>query len=88
MIDMNWTDLANDWNSNLKALIKRFPYAQENDLTSHKDAPGELTEYLAQSHHLTHREAREEMETWLFVQGLAREAADLRSHDAHLVAAE
>lgn len=85
---MNWTDLATDWTTNLQALIKRFPYAQEHDLTAHKDAPNALTDYLAQSHHLTPLEAREELETWMFLQGLAREASDLRSHDSHLVAAE
>lgn len=70
-----WTQITANWQTSLKALMARFPYADEGQLTLHKDKPDALMRHLAQSHHLTEAEAREEMADWAFVQALARDAS-------------
>lgn len=85
---MTWSELAKNWNSNMRALMRRFPHADASALSRAKDAPVEMSRVVAQSHDLTEFEAREEMENWLFVQGLARDTADVRRLDAKGIAAE
>ena len=85
---MTWNDLASNWNAHMRALIQRFPDADADALTMAKHEPVEMTRVLARSHDLTEREAREEIEDWMHVQGLARDTADLRAHDAAFLAAE
>ena len=79
---MTWTDLAANWNSHLRALAQRFPYADLATLSAIKDEPLEMSRALAKSHDLTLNEAHEELEHYLLVQQLAREASDFRTHDA------
>lgn len=85
---MGLLNLASNWNFNLQALAKRFPYASAEDLTLIKDEPVAMTRVLARSHDLTEPEAREELENFLDLEALARAASDIRSHDAALVSAE
>lgn len=85
---MTWNELAANWGSNIRALMGRFPHADEGALTVVKDKPADLARALADAHDLTELEAREEIEDWMFLQSLARDAADIRTHDAALIAAE
>ncbi len=79
---MTWTDLANNWNTHLRALLERFPYADRGALGAAMGEPDSTARVLAQSHDLTLHEAREVLDDFLFVQGLARDTADIRRHDA------
>lgn len=79
---MNWTDLAANWNTHLRALAQRFPYADKGALNASKGKQSTVLRVLAQSHDLTIGEAHEELEDFMFLQSLARDTADIRTHDA------
>ena len=79
---MTWADLTRNWSTHMRALMQRFPHAEAGAWQMAQHEPAEMTRVLAQSHDLTENEAREEMENWMFVQSLARDTTDVRSHDA------
>lgn len=85
---MAWNNLTANWSVNLQALARRFPYANARDLDLVKEEPMAMTRVIARSHDLTEPEAREELEQFLELQNLARDAADFRSHDAAMFARE
>lgn len=85
---MSWNAFAGNWNDTLRTLLRRFPHADQGQLTQSKAEPDAVARHVAQTHDLTEFEAREELQDWMFVQGLAREAADLRSHDADFISAD
>ncbi|MGB7318166.1 MAG: hypothetical protein WBC85_09395 [Planktotalea sp.] len=78
---MTWTELISNWNKHLRALARRFPHADAGALGASKDGPSAMSRVLAKSHDLTVGEAREALDDFLFVQGLARDTADIRRHD-------
>lgn len=79
---MAWNNLTANWGINLHALARWFPYASKENLAVFKEEPIAMTRVIAKTHDLTEPEAREELENFLVLQNLAREAADFRSHDA------
>lgn len=77
---MGWNELAGNWSAYLRALARRFPHVDPRALSAVKDQPCEVGRILASSHDLTLNEAREVLDDFLFVQRLARDTADIRSH--------
>ncbi|QFT73057.1 hypothetical protein FIU92_08480 [Ruegeria sp. THAF33] len=70
---MNWTDLTNDWNAACERAKRRFPNLRDKDMMRVlKDRKG-FEAYLAERHQLTINEAHEEVEDFLFTEGLNRE---------------
>lgn len=85
---MAWSKVTSHWNFNLQALARRFPYAASSDLKAANEEPIAISRVIAKTHDLTEPEAREELENFLDLQSLARDAADLRSRDAAMIAAD
>ncbi|MCX8953713.1 MULTISPECIES: hypothetical protein [unclassified Ruegeria] len=70
---MNWTDLTQDWNAAYARAKRRFPNLRDQDMMRvSKDRKG-FEAYLAERHQLTMNEAHEEVEDFLFTEGLNRE---------------
>lgn len=62
-----------DWTACLPRIQDRFPYLRPNiapSLLRDRDA---FVAHLAQTHHLTLTEAKEEVEDFLYIEGLLRE---------------
>lgn len=85
---MTWKDFSANFASNLMNLTRRFPNADKQVVSERMSNRAMLTSYLAESSQLTPFEVQEELDDWLFVQGLARDAADLRSHDQDILQTE
>ena len=79
---MTWMDVTRNWNTYLRALAQWFPHVDTAALGAIKGETGKRDHMLAKSHDLTIDEAREALDDFLFVQGLARDTADIRRHDA------
>lgn len=75
---MTWTDLTTNVSSYIERLKTRFPHIDEATLEQARD-PGDLISHVAKRHDLTPFEAHQEIEDWLFVEALARQAADFRA---------
>ena len=84
---MTWTDLTKNWPLTRERLLRRFPMADETQLTQAKDAPDAVVRHLAEAHHLTEFEAREELTDWIMIQSLARDAMAAGLDEADLVPA-
>ncbi|NOD63178.1 MULTISPECIES: hypothetical protein [unclassified Ruegeria] len=70
---MNWTDLKQDWSAAYARAKRRFPNLRDQDMMRvSKDRKG-FEAYLAERHQLTMNEAHEEVEDFLFTEGLNRE---------------
>lgn len=85
---LKWSDIVANWSDHLAGLTARFPRAKPDYLSLHKERIEDVASYLADAHELTLMEAHEEIEHYVLVQTLAREAPDIRAHDAALFAAE
>lgn len=70
---MNWTDLTQDWTSCYARAKRRFPNLREQDMARVSRDRKQFEAYLAERHHLTITEAHEEVEDFLFTEGLNRE---------------
>lgn len=70
---LSWTDLTQDWDAMYSRAKRRFPNLRDQDKSQLcKDRKG-FEAYLAERHHLTVNEAHEELEDFLFTEGLNRE---------------
>lgn len=70
---LNWTDLTQDWDAMYARAKRRFPNLRDQDKPRlSKDRKG-FEAYLAERHQLTVNEAHEELEDFLFTEGLNRE---------------
>lgn len=70
---MNWSDIQSNWAVCASRLESRFPKLDRHELWKLRRSRSSFEAYLAQSHDLTLGEAREEVEDFLFIEGLARE---------------
>ena len=70
---LNWTDLTKDWDASYARAKRRFPNLLDKDMASVRNDRKRFEAYLAERHHLTVNEAREEVEDFLFTEGLNRE---------------
>ncbi|TMV08628.1 hypothetical protein FGK63_05770 [Ruegeria sediminis] len=70
---LNWSDLTQDWASSYARAKTRFPNLRDRDMAYVKQDRKRFEAYLAERHHLTVNEAREEVEDFLFTESLNRE---------------
>ncbi len=77
---LNWTDLTQDLGATYARAKRRFPNLRDQDMDRVWNNREQFEAYLAERHHLTVNEAREEVEDFLFTERLNHEL----SH-AHLV---
>lgn len=75
---MNWTDLTSNIAKHLNRLKARFPNIDETEMYEFTDKTL-IVDHVAARHDLTPVEAREEIDDWLFVESLARQASELRA---------
>ncbi|WP_227362656.1 hypothetical protein [Sedimentitalea arenosa] len=73
---MIWTDLTQDWAYWYRALQERFPNLEESAMPFAKIDRSRFEAYLAQRHNLSLTEAHEEVEDFLYVQGLMRDSEE------------
>ncbi len=72
---LNWADLTQDWDASYARAKRRFPNLRDRDMARVGEDRKQFEAYLAERHHLTVNEAREELEDFLFTEALNREAA-------------
>lgn len=72
---MNWADITQDWGATYARAKRRFPNLRDQDMTRVSKDRKRFEAYLAERHHLTVNEAHEEVEDFLFTEGLNRELA-------------
>ncbi|WP_083445161.1 hypothetical protein [Ruegeria sp. 6PALISEP08] len=70
---MNWTDLTQDWSAAYARAKRRFPNLRDQDMMRVAKDRKRFEAYLAERHQLTINEAHEEVEDFLFTEGLNRE---------------
>lgn len=75
---MTWSDLTKDWAVWFKRIQTRFPHLDDSAMPFLKLDRDRFEAYLADTHNLTLREAREELEDFLYIESLAQEMADQR----------
>ncbi len=73
---MDWLEFTQDWASSYSRAKQRFPNLRDADMSYLKRDRGRFEAYLADRHHLTMSEAREELEDFLYVETLLRESRD------------
>ncbi|WP_425038777.1 hypothetical protein [Primorskyibacter sp. S187A] len=73
---MNWSDLTNNLTDYLGRLKSRFPNVDE-DVLPDMDERSRLVEHIAARHDLTAFEASQEIDDWLFIESLARQASEM-----------
>ena len=76
---MPWHHLSANWAALSGRLLQRFPHIDQARLSEAPRDSSALTRHLAESHDLTLGEAREELEHFLSIADLARQAPDLRA---------
>ncbi|MEO1733947.1 MAG: hypothetical protein AAFR45_10025 [Pseudomonadota bacterium] len=76
---MTWSDLIQDWGYWYRKLKTRFPNLDDGSMPFLKQDRGRFEAYVAETHNLTLEEARQELEDFLFVEALAREAVAARA---------
>ncbi|KIC44514.1 hypothetical protein RA28_16575 [Ruegeria sp. ANG-S4] len=72
---LNWADLTQDWSASYARAKRRFPNLRDKDMARMRADRKQFEAYLAERHHLTVNEAREELEDFLFTEGLNREVS-------------
>lgn len=77
---MTWSDLTTNWAEWTQRIKQRFPNLDDGAMPFAKTNRERFEAYLADTHDLTLSEAREELDDFLFVEQLAREAFDFRAH--------
>ncbi|WP_298847942.1 hypothetical protein [uncultured Ruegeria sp.] len=70
---MNWTDLTRDWSVAYERAKRRFPNLRDQDMMRVLKDRKRFEAYLAERHQLTINEAHEEVEDFLYTEGLNRE---------------
>ncbi|WP_051927629.1 hypothetical protein [Ruegeria halocynthiae] len=70
---LKWTDLTQDWDAMYARAKRRFPNLRNRDMGQLSKDRKRFEAYLAERHHLTVNEAHEELEDFLFTEGLNRE---------------
>lgn len=70
---LNWADLTQDWDASYARAKRRFPNLRDRDMAHVPQDRRQFEAYLAERHHLTVNEAREELEDFLFTEALNRE---------------
>ncbi len=73
---MTWTNATDDWAAWFGRLKSRFPYLDDCAVPFAKRDRARFEAYLAETHNLTLTEAREEIDDFLFIESLIREAGD------------
>ncbi len=77
---MTWGEIISDWSRAIASLGQRFPQLDHGTVPVAPESSDDFAEFLAHTHDLTPLEAREELQDWMTIQGLARDAgADLRA---------
>ena len=76
---MTWAEITENWGNTLHRLQQRFPHIDRSALNAPPPDTSHLARHLAESHDLTVLEAAEELRDWMFVEGLARQAFDIRA---------
>lgn len=76
---MTWSDLTENWGLWFARMKRRFPNLDDSAMPFLKADRQRFESYLADRHDLTMVEAREELDDFLMVENLAREAFDYRS---------
>ena len=72
---MTWTELTLDWTVLIERMKCRFPRIDDSAMSlCHQDRT-RFELYLARLHNITQTEVREEIEDFLYVETLAREAS-------------
>ena len=77
---MTWSDLTTNWSDLRARIMNRFPNLDDGAIPFAKTNRERFEAYIADTHDLTLSEAREELNDFLFVEQLAREAFDYRAH--------
>lgn len=72
---LKWNDLTQDWQSMYLRAKRRFPNLRDQDMDRLARDRTQFEAYLAERHHLTVNEAHEELEDFLFTEGLNREVS-------------
>lgn len=67
---------AETWRDCLPRVQTRFPYVRASRAPSLLDDREAFVKYLARTHHLTLNEAKEEVDDFLYIEGLRRELND------------
>ncbi|CUH41703.1 MULTISPECIES: hypothetical protein [Ruegeria] len=70
---LKWTDLTQDWSAMYTRAKRRFPNLRDQDMVRLSQDRKCFEAYLAERHQLTMNEAHEELEDFLFTEGLNRE---------------
>ena len=76
---MTWSDLTQNWALWFERLKARFPYLEDSAMPFLKQDHGRFVAYIAERHHLTMDEAREEFADFLYISTLERELTELRA---------
>ncbi len=72
---LNWADLTQDWSASYARAKRRFPNLRDKDMARLGRDRKQFEAYLAERHHLTVNEAREELEDFLYTEALNREVS-------------
>lgn len=72
-----WTEFASNWASAMSRLQTRFPNLGSETKLDTFAVPADLADHIAHNHDLTQFEAAEELNDWMFVENLARQAMEL-----------
>lgn len=78
---MTWSELTNNWSSALTRLQFRFPNADKKTVATLPSSRKVLARYLAEQNDLTEFEADQQLQDWLLVENLARQAPDIRASE-------
>lgn len=78
--DMDWSDLTRNWAHAFDRMKTRFPNLDDASMPFLKLDRSRFEAYLAETHQMTLREAREEFQDFLYIETLAREEAESRAH--------
>jgi hypothetical protein len=77
--DMTWSDMAMNWGEWFGRFKTRFPNLDDSAMPFVKGDRARFEAYVASTHDLTLTEAREELNDFISVEALAREAFDYRA---------
>lgn len=73
---MTWTDMTVDWGTWFRRLQVRFPGLDDGAMPFSKLDRTRFESYLAEIHNLTLNEVHEEIDDFLYVETLMREAEE------------
>ena len=76
---MTWHHLSANWDAIVHRLQSRFPNLDRDSIAEPPRDSRALMAHLAEAHDLTLFEARQELQDFLDIETLARQASDLRA---------